>query len=674
MPLLAVLAAAVVLLIGAPAAQAYTFGEPGVRAAGPEVRLFDWTTQKCNNDDIPDQSTKAFRDVNGQVVMINSHHTTRRWAGPSLASVTHSCTIMMGSGKNGDPSMFDDREWLGTTWTSDGRTVHGLIHSEYQGYNQAPGYCIEEGESFADKQKCWYNTLTLTKSTNNGATFSHAPPPAHFVAGPAYPYAAGIGPIGYFQPSNIVRGKDGYLYLLAHVQDYGAQPFGSCLMRTNNIDDPTSWRLWDGSGFNRRSVDPYRTNITDPGQHTCVPVSPHVGTISESLGWSTYLKKWVLVGSWAGSTQGSGFYYFTSDDLVNWSPAKLLMNGELPWTYNCGDGPEQIRDPSVLDNDSTSRNFDTIGQRPFLYFTRFNMSGCSTSLDRDLIRIPIEFSNQQPGGPAATLAASTQAPHTGESVTFDASGSSDADGSITAYKWDLDGDGLYERDTGTSPVTSRVYAAPDKVTVTVRVCDDDGKGTDETTIVDVSGNEIAPQPPNDGPPSATCPRPSGGGGGGGTGDPPPGDPPPGDPPPDDPPPGDPPGGNPAGGGAPQGSGGQGGGFSAGTAAPASPAASVQVSQPPMGTFRLVGKPRSRRNGSLLLRVHVPAAGRLTVRGRGARKPIRRARRNAAKPGTLRITVRLSKAGKRLLRRKRRAKVRAVLVFRPVGGARQRSTR
>ena len=142
-----------------------------------------------------------------------------------------------------------------------------------------------------------------------------------------------------------------------------------------------------------------------------------IGTLSESLTWSTYLKKWVLVGSSenADGVSGPGFYHYTSDDLVNWSPAKLLMNGELPWTYSCQDGPEQLRDPSLLDNDSESRNFETIGQRPYLYFTRFNVgfnspTSCFTSLDRDLIRIPLEFSNQQPGGPSAALAASTQAP------------------------------------------------------------------------------------------------------------------------------------------------------------------------------------------------------------------------------------------------------------------------
>ena len=38
-----------------------------------------------------------------------------------------------------------------------------------------------------------------------------------------------------------------------------------------------------------------------------------------------------------------------------------------------------------------------MGQRPYLFFTRFNTASCASSLDRDLIRIPIEFSNQAPG-------------------------------------------------------------------------------------------------------------------------------------------------------------------------------------------------------------------------------------------------------------------------------------
>ena len=94
-----------------------------------------------------------------------------------------------------------------------------------------------------------------------------------------------------------MRGRDGYLYALAHVEDYGVQPYGSCLMRTNRIDDPSSWRMSDGTGFNRRFRDPYVYDYP-PQEGVCVPVSlEHIGTLSESLTWSTYLKRWVLMGS-----------------------------------------------------------------------------------------------------------------------------------------------------------------------------------------------------------------------------------------------------------------------------------------------------------------------------------------------------------------------------------------
>ena len=70
----------------------------------------------------------AFRDSTGQVVFIDSHHTVKRYVGPALDSLVHKCTTVMGSGKNADPAMYDNREWLATMFTRDGVTVHGIIH------------------------------------------------------------------------------------------------------------------------------------------------------------------------------------------------------------------------------------------------------------------------------------------------------------------------------------------------------------------------------------------------------------------------------------------------------------------------------------------------------------------------------------------------------------------
>ena len=114
--------------------------------------------------------------------------------------------------------------------------MYGLIHAEHQGWQDRPGYCIRPGESWPDKAKCWYNALTLATSTNGGASFTHTTPPTHYVGGSPYTYTPGTGPIGAFQPSNIVRGKDGLFYVLVHVEGYGAQPTGACLWRTGDLE------------------------------------------------------------------------------------------------------------------------------------------------------------------------------------------------------------------------------------------------------------------------------------------------------------------------------------------------------------------------------------------------------------------------------------------------------
>ncbi|NHX36747.1 MULTISPECIES: PKD domain-containing protein [Halolamina] len=71
-----------------------------------------------------------------------------------------------------------------------------------------------------------------------------------------------------------------------------------------------------------------------------------------------------------------------------------------------------------------------------------------------------------------------------ELVEFEAAGSTDPDGSVTAYEWDLDGDGEFDR-TGATVTTA--FAESGNNTVTLRVTDDDG--STNTTNVTVRVNE-----------------------------------------------------------------------------------------------------------------------------------------------------------------------------------------
>lgn len=61
----------------------------------------------------------------------------------------------------------------------------------------------------------------------------------------------------------------------------------------------------------------------------------------------------------------------------------------------------------------------------------------------------------------------------GTVVTFNASRSTDSDGTIVSYDWDLDGNGSFEKTT-TTPTTTRRYTAAGIVNTKVRVTDDLG--------------------------------------------------------------------------------------------------------------------------------------------------------------------------------------------------------
>jgi YD repeat-containing protein len=482
----------------APAAGAYEFGEPEVRPVGSAETVFDWSRDACDVEDIPDTPARAFRDSLGRVQLLASHASVRRKVGPDLNSVQHQCAIVFDSHGNRDPAAFDDKEWINSLYTPDGRTIYGLTSIEYQGWNYDAECAGWAGT--VEQNKCWYNAIGLVASTNSGASYSHAPAPAHRVASSPYRYAPGNGPLGIFEPSNIIhKPSDGYYYAIVRAEPHQAQQRGACLMRTRTLDDTTSWRAWDGSGFGVRFINPYVEQTATPQAHVCQVLSP--GALDPGLGtgtltYSTYLDKYLLLGvsqryDQVAKRWNGGFYYSTSDDLIHWSPQRILMKGQLPWTHRCTDpDPNPVRDPALLDPTSSARNFDSIGRRAYLYFTRFNFeywdaNTCWGTLDRDLVRIQIEFNvdNQPPG---ASFSASPNPALTGEAVTFDGSGSSDADGSIRKYEWDLDGDGAFETDTGSSATATRSYVTAANVAVNLRVTDNRGATGNASRTVTVT--------------------------------------------------------------------------------------------------------------------------------------------------------------------------------------------
>ena len=76
----------------------------------------------------------------------------------------------------------------------------------------------------------------------------------------------------------------------------------------------------------------------------------------------------------------------------------------------------------------------------------------------------------------------------GDAITLDGSGSTDSDGTIVLYRWDLDGDGQYDDATGRAPTFNAT--AVGTFTVGLRVTDDDGVADVDTTSVAVTEQQI----------------------------------------------------------------------------------------------------------------------------------------------------------------------------------------
>jgi len=361
---------------------------------GPVETVFQHSTQACEDLDIPDDAARAFRDSTGTVHLIASHYINRAMIGPDLNDVVNDCDIIYEDNANADPMTFDDLGWLESYYTVDGMTINALVSLDYHPYR----HDLPCGISSATADDCWYETIIQATSTNGGYNFtSPAEGEPRFVAGSEYVYSSSYtNSQGAFVPSNIIS-WNGYYYVELSVVGQGVQPSGECVLRTTNLSDPSSWRAWDGTGYNVQFVDPaaYENGVDlpnfDPSAHVCKVVG--------SSNFTSELRNLLVLPNGKGflgvmyrivtNADGSinyNAYGTTSVDLINWTPGVLItslpeLNGTA-YSY-----------PSMIDPTSTSRNFETITQNSaYLYFTFFHPD---TTLDRDLIRYPLIINGLQ---------------------------------------------------------------------------------------------------------------------------------------------------------------------------------------------------------------------------------------------------------------------------------------
>lgn len=358
------------------------------------------TLHKCGRIDVPDIPARAYQDAKGLTHMIVDSTGYTQMNGNSIlmnGSASRLCTASWNETKDPDPAHFAGDEFLDSPIAFENGTVVALVHTEYPGgvYNltrpnengpQCAGLAPDGSGKTKNYPYCWTVTVGLAISHDFGNTWSHAkPPPHHLVAAVPYKYNQNQLAYGWGDPSNIIKHpKEDYYYAaIWNRNQVGLQAPGICMIRTNNLMDPASWRAWDGKAYTKSlSASPYTLKPGTEGDHVCTVTNLPAGSCvhianktqgcqAAGIAWSTYLEKFVV-------TLGCGSYFSwaTSDDLITWSePVKFdLKAGLSPSVSKMVRG---MNYPTFMDPTAPTlgdKNFYTIGQKPYLFWASIGHS------------------------------------------------------------------------------------------------------------------------------------------------------------------------------------------------------------------------------------------------------------------------------------------------------------
>ncbi len=384
-------------------------GQRVLAVLGPEQVVFDWTTDRCVDLDLPDVYAHAIRDDGGRIVLASGNAPDNHFMfGDDFDGLERSCTPVLHSGDRWKAEDLDHQEWITSVYTEDGRTVHALVHNEY--HDPFDPRCKPGDTSPANP--CWYNFISSARSDDGGRTFSQAPSPEHLVAILPFPWdpdpggrrpGAIPGVHGYLEPSNIVQGPDGAFYSVfaALTSPTDAAKRGTCVMRTHDVSDPSSWRLWDGDGYDIPLTNPYDDDPDDPTA-LCAFVSPEtIRSLRGSLTYNTALERFMLVGSDVfpnlAGTPTCGFWLSLSRDLVEWEPPQLIRETALPFPPCDSNlvfrarGIQYEAYPSIIDHEAPDRSFTLADRTAHLYFMQNRGTPANGYLDRDLVRQRVLF-------------------------------------------------------------------------------------------------------------------------------------------------------------------------------------------------------------------------------------------------------------------------------------------
>ena len=392
-----------------------------VKVLGDPIRVWGsidaW--KKCKIGDFPDIPTRAFAVPNHSNSSPNTTHDTTNGSndytvhmiqgstnahimtGPSLFNVTRSCNMTWNMTGNADPSMFAGDEFLDSTIVLDKNgTVISLSHTEYPGnrFDNCPG---------PSYPYCWTVTTGLMVSHDFGTTWNHAqPPPHHLVAAVPYQYNTTQLASGWGDPTNILRHPSDTTWFYVAMWNrnrVGLQEPGVCMMRSNALLDPSSWRGWNGTHYSVTFVSPYNNNNNNnkdatwnPADHICQVLQIDETILDPTkcspfgLVWSPSLTLFFM--TWACLNGYGSFYVTTSPDLIHWStPQAIYDKSDLPSATRTQ--VTSMHYPSFMDAAAPTLlddpNYSRITSTPHLFWVSFGHSPYSDG--RTVWATPLEI-------------------------------------------------------------------------------------------------------------------------------------------------------------------------------------------------------------------------------------------------------------------------------------------
>jgi PKD domain len=199
----------------------------------------------------------------------------------------------------------------------------------------------------------------------------------------------------------------------------------------------------------------------------------HLYVVDISTGKVTELRTdGAMVRVFAGHGSGDGAHSFPYEVETDAQGAVYVSDGTSgePWTRIKKYSADGILLGSLRDQFKAVYGLARVGDT--LYASAFSAGILAIGLKDPIVSLV-------PG--AASL-------KTSQAQTFDASGSSLPFGSITRYEWDLDGDGTFETDGGSTPTASRRFTTAGTATVGLRVTGSAGQTDSASSVVNVSSS------------------------------------------------------------------------------------------------------------------------------------------------------------------------------------------